>query len=100
MPLFAADQETHLADYLFMQVSVQKTAVIPEDSKGLQRTPEGISKATMPNVKDSDFVMTRAALDGPDIWQDEAVMSCIFVSDRLKRAMEDAKIEPRGLHRL
>lgn len=57
--------------------------------------PRGISKAANTRLR-GDITMTRAALDGPDIWQDEAVMNCIFASNRLKRAVEDANIKSLG----
>ena len=41
-------------------------------------------------VKDDDFVVTRAALDGADIWGDERVESGFFVSPRLGQALHKA----------
>lgn len=41
-------------------------------------------------VKDDDFAVTRAALDGADIWGDERVESGFFVSPRLGQALHKA----------
>ncbi len=41
-------------------------------------------------VKDDDFAVTRAALDGPDIWGDERVKMSFFVSPRLGQALHKA----------
>lgn len=41
-------------------------------------------------VKDDDFAVIRAALDGADIWGDERVESGFFVSPRLGQALHKA----------
>lgn len=41
-------------------------------------------------IKDDDFAVTRAALDGPDLWGDERVETGFFVSPRLGAALHKA----------
>lgn len=95
MPLFAGDQRSHIADYFMMHVSVQKDTLVPEHSPGARKLmPESLFFSLGHLIKDDDLTMTEAALEGPDMWREETIMNGIFVSDRLKRAMEAAKIKP------
>jgi hypothetical protein len=41
-------------------------------------------------IKDDDFAVTRAAMDGPDLWGDERVETGFFISPRLGAALHKA----------
>jgi hypothetical protein len=40
--------------------------------------------------QDDDFAVTRAALDGPDLWGDERLATGFFVGPRLGAALQKA----------
>ncbi|MFK7942744.1 MAG: hypothetical protein AB8B85_07530 [Paracoccaceae bacterium] len=93
-PLFEADKESPVADGIFKDVSVRKSEMGADKcSEALGDNPPFIARS---GTKDGRIVMPRATLDEPDSWRGEAVMNCIFASNRTKRPMKDAKIEPVG----
>lgn len=71
------------------------------DSPKARRSGPSGTRWRLPYVlKDGDLAVTRAALDGPDIWIDPAISPAFFVSDRLAQALRAAGVhKPFGLKR-
>jgi hypothetical protein len=68
----------------------KKNALAMEDSRSVDG-PNGRGNCTPKLwVKDDDFAVTRAALDGADIWGDERVEVGFLVSPRLGQALHKA----------
>lgn len=50
------------------------------------------------NLRDGDIAVSRAALDGPDLWLSPPLKRAFFVSDRLAAALKSAGVDkPFGL---
>jgi hypothetical protein len=50
--------------------------------------------------EDDDFALSAAALQGPDLWIGAQVWDAFFLSDRLVRALREARLTRRlGLRR-
>jgi hypothetical protein len=69
-----------------------------DSPKARQSGPSG-TRWRLPFVlRDGDLAVTRAALEGPDIWVDPAISPAFFVSDRLAQALKVAEVDqPFGL---
>jgi hypothetical protein len=68
----------------------KKNALAMEESRSVDGPyADGNCRAEL-WIKDDDFAVTRAALDGPDIWGDERLESGFFVIPRLGQALHKA----------
>jgi hypothetical protein len=68
----------------------KKNALAMEDSRSVDGPYANGNCTPKLWVKGDDFAVTRAALDGPDIWGDERVEEGFFVSPRLGQALHKA----------
>jgi hypothetical protein len=69
-----------------LNFGAKKNALAMEAS----RSVDGVNCTPKLWVKDDDFAVTRAALDGPDLWGDERVETGFFVGPRLGAALQKA----------
>ncbi len=90
---YETDKTTHVGDYVLVHVTVQKDCFAPEHSSKLGGGPD----IWVPMGLES-IAVREAALGGPDLWRAPGLWNVLFFSDRLKRAIEAAKIEPITFH--
>lgn len=76
--------------YWALNFGEKKNALAMEESRAVDGPYGNGACAPKLWVKDDDFAVTRAALDGPDIWGDERVEAGFFVSPRLGKALHKA----------
>ncbi len=68
-----------------------KTAFLPDETE--RKDPFGVAglRWTMPTLmQDNDIAVSRAALDGPDVWMESNLMRSVFLSGPLGQALSDA----------
>lgn len=94
---FRYDRKTPLeGDYFCLNFGETKAAFLPEQSprkEGSAAFAKVQTKWTLRVVpKDGDLAVDETALVGPDLWIDPRVRSAFFLSDRLARALQAAKL--------
>ena len=93
MPLLGEDQETKVADVALMQISMQKDSLIPDESQTVGYVEWRDAYQARPTT--NSLAVNISALDGPDLWHDRRLLGVFFISDRLHRAMQKAKMKPK-----
>jgi hypothetical protein len=97
VPLFEYDQTTRRPGRWFLLSIIEsKPTLIPEKSEGIRETAGKGVFAPVSGVNDVLAVHAESAA-GADLWQDRAILFRIFLSDRLKRAINDAGIKVRRM---
>ncbi len=97
--IYHGDRKTRVAgEYYFLNFGCQKTAFVPE------RVEERHTLHFRPSpmgwwftggggyIKEALCPVTRAALEGPDLWMDTELDRAFFLSDRLVKALRAAKL--------
>ena len=104
VPIYRSDGKT-LADFpphYVLHVTETKPTLIPEESKNIKRPiPPGASEplphARWSAVYSTDELTVKAtSADGVDLWADPILRERLFLSDRLKQAIEANEIKSRG----
>ncbi len=91
--MYHIDRKTRIeGDYFCLNFGAQKTALVPERSR-VTKPPgrPGVWKLHL-HVQQDDLTLLPSALKGPDLWFDPSLARAFFVSDRLKRALADARL--------
>jgi hypothetical protein len=102
---FRYDRKTPLEGaYFCLNFGERKTAFLPEQSPRAAKNPYDkvdSGDRTLPLVpRDGDIAVDRTALAGSDLWVDPLLRDAFFLSDRLVRALEAARLASRfGLFR-
>ncbi len=98
--ILGEDGEAPLGRYHWLVIRAKKNTLLPEaGAQPLRRIWEKPPRYGIPGiVGDDTFALGPAALDGPDIWQEQAVSRQLFMSDRLVSAIRDAGLEDLALH--
>ena len=81
-------------EYLCINFGERKASFLPEESPKAKRVypDQDIWKLSL-DPKDDDVVLGAGALEGPDLWLEEPRFTkAFFLSDRLVRALRDAKL--------
>lgn len=88
--LYYPDKKTRLGgDYFYLSHGNKKNAFLPEESPEAKHVDRKYGFWGLPpNPVDNQLVFSQAALDGPDVWWDERIVFCFFISDRLARALK------------
>ena len=97
-----SDRKTPLpGEYLCLSFGNVKWAFLGAESREARQAEWSEELWKLPFVlKDDDLTVSAAALDGPDLWVDPALLTAFFVSDRLARALKAASVsQPFGLRR-
>ncbi len=96
----AKDRETPLdIGHRFIEFGNVKNSFSIEDSPNARpvpshRSPEMVNYRYPPLVvKDGDLALSRACLDGPDLWVESFLIRMMFVSDRVASALRAAKLD-------
>ncbi len=99
VPIFHRDRETPVGgEFFILNFGANKRAFVAAASRNLMKMPhlEGEPELWVrgDNV-DGDVAVTRAALEGPDIWTDPNIHKAIFFSDRVVQALQAKKMAKR-----
>lgn len=78
-------------EFFYLNQGNVKDAFLLERSPLARRTSIG-TYTTPPNPTDDQLCFSTAALSGPDIWWDRQISFDFFISDRLARALREAKL--------
>lgn len=96
--IYEADLETpYPGEYWLLDYRGRKNTILPEQSENVvkfavdHKTGQQIWKINGWH-EDGDVVLSAAALDGPNIWYEEAVYGKIFMSSTLVRALQEAEL--------
>lgn len=84
--------------YYILNIAEVRRHFSVELSAQFERMPSSSSAyvASIGNeVQDGDITVSPAALEGPDLWIDDTLLSHFFCSDRLARALRAAKVASR-----
>ena len=92
--LLQKDRKTMIAgEYFSLIFGNVKKAFRPEESTNPRKSTVGNELWTLPFLhKDNAMAVSAAALEGPDIWVDPALMWVLFMSDRLAKALKEAGV--------
>ncbi|WP_316647720.1 imm11 family protein [Ovoidimarina sediminis] len=96
--VFEHDRTTRCAgDYELLSIAGAKGAFLPEQSTGLRRMYRDEQDIWhLIKIEDGSVAVTDSATRGADIWTEgERLPLHFFISDRLKRALDDAKLNAR-----
>lgn len=89
--VYGKDRETPLGDGWFcINFGNRKSAFLIEHAQRT-RAQVGGKSPVFATLKDDEFAVSTAALDGPDIWVDPQLWDSIFFSERLGRALKKTK---------
>jgi len=90
--------DTPLSDaFYIMNFAGKKDALLPDFSNNIKHRKDvpGLERYTLLDIKNDDLVVSRAALEGPDVWIDRVMSEGqIFFSGPLGDAIKAAK--PKG----
>jgi hypothetical protein len=90
--ILKGDRQTPFpGEYFILNIGNQKQAFLPGQSPSAMGTSDGRWSPPFV-VKDNDIVVSRAALDGPDIWVDARLHDAFFLSAKLGNALVEAKL--------
>ena len=80
--------------WFLFHILPRKAALMPEASRGVSPNewPNGSIHWSVNVPGTPDIVLSLAAIGGPDVWHDPALMGTIFFSDRFERAIKAAKL--------
>jgi hypothetical protein len=70
----------------------RKHALAPQQSQNIRQRAQGLYKASAV-LRDNDLAVSRAALEGPDLWVDEQMWDALFLSEALGTALKKAKAD-------
>ncbi len=97
VPLLEYDQKTRRPGRWFiLQILAEKPTLVPERS-------EGVTEASLKGHWEADpfgsgvLAVRATSSAGEDLWVDPVISHRIFLSDRLKTAIEEAKIVVRSM---
>ena len=80
-------------EFFYLSQGNKKDALLLEKSVNLRQQPgTGRWHVSMARPQKPLAVFSRAALEGPDLWWDECIASDFFISDRLKRALDQRRL--------
>lgn len=106
VPIYADEGRTptDIAPHYLLHVTERKPGTFsPEHSEGVDRLRSPIDKSVIPNGywlgkydRDTLAVHARSAA-GVDLWRDPMIAKRLFLSNRLKRAIEAAGLKSRAL---
>ncbi len=90
VPLLAFDRKTPRPDEIYLfNLTTKKDTIIPEQCDGIeQRSPKPHYRQ---RHQSKQLVVKAPAVDGADIWKDPKLMTWVFFSDRIVRAMKGQK---------
>ena len=91
--VYQKDRTTRIpGDFFCWIFGNTKEAFLGEESQGIRQFgPVPTGRWTMPYVhQDDHLAVSRAALDGPDVWMDPRLFKSVFVSGRLGDALDEA----------
>ncbi|MBU3258901.1 hypothetical protein KPG71_02615 [Roseovarius sp. PS-C2] len=92
LQLMDRDGTTVLGTYYILVAGNVKSALVPEKSENLKK--DAISRLKLPVIPKNDaLVMSRDALEGPDVWHHQPFLKGLFLSDRLVRTLKSQKCD-------
>lgn len=107
VPIYKSEKRKDPSRYpphYVLHVTEKKSAFVPEASEYVKPigpyavTPQHPDALWKRDIRGEDVPALRAtAANGADMWGDTKYKRCIFFSDRLKCALDDAGIKTRGL---
>jgi hypothetical protein len=92
-PIYKADLETpYPGEFFLLNFGCRKNTVLPEQSRNIAKIgtdhKTGIEWLRVHHrSEDGDIALSKAAMDGPDLWFEERVDNKIFMSDSLAKAI-------------
>lgn len=97
VPLYEYDKTTRRSGRWFLfSVIEKKPTLVPEQSAGINELPaKGIYRSDI--TKRTVLAVRAASAQGADLWQDPAIRSIVFLTDRLKCAIKEAGIKARRM---
>jgi hypothetical protein len=94
--MLASDGTTPLPGRFFgLDFGGRKNCVVPEQSRLRPADFPGVPPLVPFDHRDDDIVVTRAALEGADIWVDPGLFHSLFFSDRLMKALKSNGLAER-----
>ena len=92
--LFQHDRKTPVEEeYFCINFGNQKQAVVPEYSPKLRKPYPAVDLWKLPFVlENGDVAVTKAALEGSNLWIDPQIWGGLFLSDPLVKALKEAKL--------
>ena len=91
-PLYAADGATRMPTLPSCRSADHKDRWLPEQSTDIRYFEHKDIFSAIPS--DGTIAVRTSALEGADIWCDRRLKRNFFFSDRLYRAMSNARIQP------
>ncbi|MBO9422025.1 hypothetical protein J7481_21125 [Labrenzia sp. R4_2] len=90
--LWHSDRVTPMpGNFFYLNVASKKDTFLPEQSSGAKKLASGTWQ--VPRLaKNLKLKVSAAALQGPDLWFEETIMTNFFISDRLKQALDARKL--------
>jgi hypothetical protein len=90
---FQIDRKTPVeGEYFCINFGERKASFLPEQSHARKPWEDQDLWALQLAPKDDDIALGDAALEGPDLWIEEHFVDAFFLSDRLARALREAKL--------
>lgn len=97
-PIYEADEVTLVkGEFFLLNFGARKTSFLPEESRAIE--PLYVDKQSGDQVwkvkavaNDGDIAVSPAALEGADLWFEQAIRRKIFMSDELVAALRAAKV--------
>lgn len=91
LPIYDADLVTPLSeDFHILAFGCRKQSFLPDQSSTIVPRPGTSTWRISGEITKGSIALSSAALDGPDLWFEEALLDRIFMSDRLGQRLEDA----------
>lgn len=88
--LWHPDRETQVpGDFFYLSQGNKKDAFLRELSEGFDQMAQDMLSVHWRRPKPAKLVFSKEALGGPDLWWDETIYGDFFISDRLKRALDE-----------
>ncbi|MBO9427665.1 hypothetical protein J7444_23210 [Labrenzia sp. R4_1] len=78
--------------HFYLNVASKKDAFLPEQSLGAKDIGHGKWLVPVLPRKDTELWFADIVLNGPDLWFDPKIIDNVFISDRLKQALDARKL--------
>lgn len=100
LPMYSHGHDAALPEkfYVLYVIKRDESFFIPEKSEKTRRAPLLGDPVWKPPCDDGTVALRDGADVGIDLWADPILLGCVFVSDRLKRAMKAAKIKMKSFN--
>jgi len=90
--LWRSDRVTPMpGTFFYLNVASKKDTFLPDQSSGMKKLASGTWQVPR-GASNLDMVFKQSALEGPDLWFEETIMTNFFISHRLKQALDARKL--------